>query len=98
MAFKWQTWQNIAAGLVGKASRSRKIRRRISDLIETEQEWRHLLLDMPTTLISRNAEQLKNVPILLKVVGMSSKGWRHSWSVPMIAFYLNKIASSNSNK
>jgi hypothetical protein len=31
-------------------------------VIGTEHEWRHPLLDMPTTLISRNAEQLNNIP------------------------------------
>ena len=31
--------------------------------IGTEHEVRHLLLDMPTTLLSRNAEQLNNIPI-----------------------------------
>ena len=30
--------------------------------IGTEHECRNLLLDMPTTLISRNAEQLNNIP------------------------------------
>ena len=33
--------------------------------IGTEHEWRHLLLEIPTTLKSRNAEQLNNIPTLL---------------------------------
>ena len=33
--------------------------------IETEHEWRHPLLDLPTKYQSRNAEQLNNIPTLV---------------------------------
>ena len=38
--------------------------------IGTEDEWRHPLLDMPTTLISRKVVQLFSIPTL-----------QHSWHV-----------------
>ena len=42
---------------------SRKRKTSLSLKIGTEHEWRHPLLDMPTILLSRNAEQLNNIPI-----------------------------------
>ena len=72
MAFKWQIWQNIAAGLVGKTSRSRKIRRRISDLIGTKHEW----------YVQQGMAPLVLCP----------------YDCDTVAFYLSKIASSNSHK
>ena len=36
-----------------------------TSLIGTEYKWRHPLLDMPTTLKSRNAKLLNNIPNLL---------------------------------
>ena len=45
-------------------------------------------------LISRNAEQLKTF-LLTSVVGMSSKGWHHSCSVPItVLVEMEKIAKT----
>ena len=45
-----------------KKSKTRIVQVSNFHILSNKHEWRHPLLDLPTTLISRNAEQLNKIP------------------------------------